>query len=1242
MTKLMAVWFCILKFIRKIEENGMKRFISAVLSLCMVWGCLAVGTPTARAVMESAPPGVVTGAEDENSYTDFSKFVDVRGHWAESNLQWAVQNGMMNGTSATTMSPNGDITRAQMATIVVRAFGATKAADISMFADIKKEDWCYDYIARAVQMGCLSGFGNAISPDEKVTRQEVAITLVKAAGYPISSSGNLSQFSDGATVDSWAAPYLSTAVSNGLLAGYSDGRIGAKDKVTRAQFVVMLQRVASAYMTPTATYTSKQVNGSLMVGVGNISLDNMTITGNLFLTDGVGTGDITLNGTTVGGTIYVRGTGPNTVKLSARSHASSVVLCNPNNAVRLDVDSSSSISGVRVHEAVGSVTLTGDVGNVTLLTGKAPLKLSGAIVNNLSVDAKLASITVDKGSKIGDIRLAPAATGTTLELQGSAKSLDVDALDCTVDIKGTIDSLSFGSTGDNCKLTLSKDCVIKNLDIDADDLKLSLAGKLTKVNVSGDDCDVTFASGTEITTLNITGEDSHVSLANSATANTVNIDGDGNEFTVESGAKVTKLYTEGNHLVLNGRGEVKRIQVTKGKNIEIEIPGAIVYNKGGSNVEVGDLTISKGSTVTISSNGSSTEEYDEQKKEEQSRPSPTPNPNPTPTPTPTPTPPPVVVDPMPFDMSLEYPVSAQPSDFGYNSAYSLDSFGSGLGYNSSTGELTGTVKFQDEFRWYLDSATNGQYATGYYVPLVLRAGITSSAGELVVGNARFDSSVVSSGTGYNGNWIVYLALDPQQVADANGKKLITVSYDPDGTGSIYATETCVVDVSGVSFSGGTADNSGYGDITAVPGIDGAETAVCTVDGSAEASPNTYSFTLTTTSLLETRNSDGRFGYWTGLRIPAFDDVINASGVVTSPSGRTDEVIFNIVTDEAGDRYVNWVFNVSERTESVTKWTLSLTWNDANGVSSHTSVVLVADVSGCVLAGETPAPDKTPVVSELGISIVTDDDIRDSYGLITDYVYNYRLAGAAIAGTVVKASVPDSNTPGYYFPVKVTGNFVVESNLMIDSTLVGSVQAGQGSSAILLLPLTTVGSGAADIKLIVTPTAGAGTYSNVTLTINAANITTAQNFIALSETLPTAALAGHEISSLITNPEYSLFNNLLTVKGDVAKQVSPNDFGFEGSVCWVAPVSMRIRTDISAWKLYVKVGSKIVGTYTPEDLVGDSLNIGVPLAIDGSRYDQAILELVDCTNSPEVFLTSTAIFSEAALTDFVEENVPPEA
>lgn len=1231
--RLMVVCFCILKFIRKVEENGMKRFISAVLSLCMVWGCLAVGIPTARAVTESAPPGVVTGAEDdENSYTDFGKFVDVPGHWAESNLQWAVQNGMMNGTSATTMSPNGDITRAQMATIVVRAFGATKAADISMFADITKEDWCYDYIARAVQMGCLSGFGNAISPDEKVTRQEVAVTLVKAAGYPISSSSNLSQFSDGVTVDSWAVPYLSTAVSNGLLTGYSDGRIGAQDKVTRAQFVVMLQRVASAYMTPTATYTSKQVNGSLMVGVGNISLDNMNITGNLFLTDGVGTGDITLNGTTVGGTIYVRGTGPNTVKLAARSHASSVVLCNPNNAVHLDVDSSSSISGVRVHEAVGSVTLTGNVGNVILLTGKAPLKLSGAIVNNLSVDAKLASITIDKGSEVGDIRLAPTATGTTLDLQGFAKSLVVDALDCTVDVKGTIDSLSFGTTGDNCKLTLSKDCAIKNLDIDADDLKLSLAGKLDKVNISGDDCDITFTSGAEISTLNITGEDSQVSLANSVTANTVNIDGDGNEFTVESGAKVTKLYTEGSSLILNGRGEVKRIQVNKGKNIAIEISGAIVYNKGGSDVEVGDLTISKGSTVTVSSNGTSTEEYDQQKKEEQSRPTPTP----TPMPTPILTPPPVVVDPVPFDMSLEYPAAAQPSDFGYNSAYSLDSFGSGLGYNSSTGELTGTVKFQDEFKWYLDSATNGQYATGYYVPLVLRASITSSAGELVVGNARFDSSVVSSGTGYNGSWIVYLALDPQQVANVDGKKLITVSYDPDGIGSVYATETCVVDVSGVSFSGGDVDNSIYSYIAAVPGIDGAETAVCMVDGSAVASPNVYPFTLTTTSLLETRNVDGRFGYWTGLRIPAFDDVVSASGVVTYPSGHTEEIILTVVTDN-NERYVDWILNVAERTPEVAKWMLSLTWRDANGVSLHDSVILVADVSGCVLAGEAPVPDKTPVVSELGILAVTDDDIRESYGLITDYVYNYRLAGAAIAGTVVKASVPGTDTAGYYFPVKVIGNFAAEANLMIDNKLVGNVQAGQGSSIVLLLPLTTVGNGVADIKLSVASVASVETYSAVTLTINTTNVTTAQDFIAWSEAPPTGTLAGHEISSLITNPEYLLFTNLLTVRGDVAKQVSVTDFGLEGLACWVTPVSMRIKTDVVDWKVYVKADTKIVGSYTSEDLVSGYLNIAVPLAVDGFRYNRVILELVDCTNTSEVFLTSTAIFSEATLIDFVEGN-----
>ena len=140
-----------------IKFPNMKRFFSLFLAAVMMAGLLAVNAHAASS----------------NKITDYG---DAYGHWAYEALTWAVDNGVMVGTSEDKINPDGYLTRAQMAAMIDRLFGTYKSADISRYTDVSRGGWYYDYIAQAVHMGTFAGYSNSrMGPDENITREQAIV-----------------------------------------------------------------------------------------------------------------------------------------------------------------------------------------------------------------------------------------------------------------------------------------------------------------------------------------------------------------------------------------------------------------------------------------------------------------------------------------------------------------------------------------------------------------------------------------------------------------------------------------------------------------------------------------------------------------------------------------------------------------------------------------------------------------------------------------------------------------------------------------------------------------------------------------------------------------------------------------------------------------------------------------------------------------------------------------------------------
>ena len=167
-------------------------------------------------------------------------FVDVStSDYYYDAVLWAVENGVTNGTSATTFGPNMAVSRAQMVTFLWRAHGSPKATGTNPFTDVSTSDYYYDAVLWAVANGVTNGTSaTTFSPDTAVTRSQAVTFQWRAAGSPVVSG---SSFGDVAT-DAYYVNAVTWAVANGITNGTGGNTFSPDVVVSRAQAVTFLYR----------------------------------------------------------------------------------------------------------------------------------------------------------------------------------------------------------------------------------------------------------------------------------------------------------------------------------------------------------------------------------------------------------------------------------------------------------------------------------------------------------------------------------------------------------------------------------------------------------------------------------------------------------------------------------------------------------------------------------------------------------------------------------------------------------------------------------------------------------------------------------------------------------------------------------------------------------------------------------------------------------------------------------------
>ncbi|MCD1258661.1 S-layer homology domain-containing protein [Paenibacillus athensensis] len=354
-------------------------------------------------------------AADRPSTSKELDYADIRQHWASPQLQKWVEQGRISGYADGALHPDQAVSRAELIAMINRVFGFTEG-ESDLFADVHASDWFAGDVAKASKAGYVSGYpGRTFRPLQAVTREEASVMLQKAFRLPALSDVQTMPFGDEAAIQSYAKSAVRTLAEAGYLTGYADGTFKPKQLLSRAEAVVMLDRIAPRIFTVPGVYAGEQIEGNAVINASGITLTEANIAGNLYVAEGIGSGDAWIKHSVIGGVARIHGGGSHSIHIEG-SRVNKAILSSADHSIRLVLDGTISeleiqsqavveisaqthIGLLSVAASAGGTTVSGE-GTIASLQTNADMKVNGTSV-------KQGSSTRLTGGKVG--ANAPAA-----------------------------------------------------------------------------------------------------------------------------------------------------------------------------------------------------------------------------------------------------------------------------------------------------------------------------------------------------------------------------------------------------------------------------------------------------------------------------------------------------------------------------------------------------------------------------------------------------------------------------------------------------------------------------------------------------------------------------------------------------------------------------------------------------------------------------------------------------------------
>ncbi len=223
-------------------KKNLKGLISLFISIMLIFS-FAVPSFAAKNNSKNNKGSIIS--------TIAKSFKDVKqGHWAYDYIMWMYENNIIDGVGNDSFNPNGTVTRAQFAKMMVNTLDLKLySPDTPTFADVTKKAWEYQFVESSKNYLTYykTTSGNYFRPSENAVREDMAVALVKALGYQNEAADEsiLSQFADANQITPSLKKYVALSVKYGLMTGDTkDGKLvfDSQGNLTRAQAATLLYR----------------------------------------------------------------------------------------------------------------------------------------------------------------------------------------------------------------------------------------------------------------------------------------------------------------------------------------------------------------------------------------------------------------------------------------------------------------------------------------------------------------------------------------------------------------------------------------------------------------------------------------------------------------------------------------------------------------------------------------------------------------------------------------------------------------------------------------------------------------------------------------------------------------------------------------------------------------------------------------------------------------------------------------
>ena len=526
---------------------------------------------------------------------DESGASDLEGHWASEVMTEWIGYGIIAGYEDGTVRPDKSITRAEMTAMLDRVMGYQTMAD-NHFSDLD-DNWYTEVILKGNAAGVISGYEDGtVRPNATISRQEATAMIARVLALDTENVPE-ADFTDSDTVADWAKDAVNAMAAKGYVNG-SDGQFRPTAGMTRAEVVTILNNIFDKLYDENVTYISDS-NGSAVINADDVTLKNLTVSGDLIVAQGVGDGHVVLDGVTVEGRLIVRGGGENSVIIRGDSKIGSVSIERIDGAVRVAVEGGASVSMISVADGSDTVTLQGNIGSLNIDNNNADVVVNG---------------TVDDLNVLGQ--------NATVEINGSVETLAVEGTNADLTIGGELTTVDIAAGASEASITIQRDGSVGTLTTAAEKTTVTAQGDVTTVTVeeTAADAEINIQSTSSVQNLTTSAQNTTVNVAGTVESISVNNGANNATITVDEDATASTITTDAANTTINGDGNVENVTVDENATgATVTTPGTSVENNSDEVVIVGeDETIGAGTTGTTP--GGTT---------------PTPTPDPTPTPQPT-------------------------------------------------------------------------------------------------------------------------------------------------------------------------------------------------------------------------------------------------------------------------------------------------------------------------------------------------------------------------------------------------------------------------------------------------------------------------------------------------------------------------------------------------------------------------------------------------------------------------------